>query len=180
MWLCRFFCCGSCQIWAASKTIHWKIMWNQFPPNLSCLQNNPPENNVEYLAGTCSTLFSSRLFWDQFLLDLRSFLALVLGKNWCTIKSTTGPIYAKSSNFYAKFQIWATSKTVRRKIMWSQFLPNLSCILGLIFFWRRLFSLLVLGANWCTTICTTCPFFAKLSNFNAKLNLSNLNVTNLY
>jgi hypothetical protein len=22
-------------------------MWNQFPPNLSHLQNNPPENNVE-------------------------------------------------------------------------------------------------------------------------------------
>jgi hypothetical protein len=48
-------------------------MWNQFPPNLSCLQNNPPENNVEDLAGTPFTLFSSGLFWDQFLLDLRSF-----------------------------------------------------------------------------------------------------------
>jgi hypothetical protein len=24
-----------------------KIMWNQFPPNLSRLQNNHPENNVE-------------------------------------------------------------------------------------------------------------------------------------
>ncbi len=45
----------------------------QYPPNLSCLQNNPPENNVEDLAGTCFTLFSSRLFWDWFLLDLRSF-----------------------------------------------------------------------------------------------------------
>jgi hypothetical protein len=22
-------------------------MWSQFPPNLSCLQNDPPENNVE-------------------------------------------------------------------------------------------------------------------------------------
>jgi hypothetical protein len=22
-------------------------MWSQFLPNLSCLQNNPPENNVE-------------------------------------------------------------------------------------------------------------------------------------
>ncbi len=22
-------------------------MWSQFPPNLSCFQNNPPENNVE-------------------------------------------------------------------------------------------------------------------------------------
>ncbi len=48
-----------------------KIMWNQFPPNLSCLQNNPPENN-EDLAGTRSTLFSGELFWDQFILDLRS------------------------------------------------------------------------------------------------------------
>ncbi len=45
----------------------------QSPPNLSCLQNNPPENNVEDLAGTCFTLFSRGLFWDQFLLDLRSF-----------------------------------------------------------------------------------------------------------
>ncbi len=34
----------------------------QFPPNLSCLQNNLPENNVKDLAGTCFTLFSSRLF----------------------------------------------------------------------------------------------------------------------
>jgi hypothetical protein len=33
-----------------SKTIHRKIMWSQFPPNLSCLQNNPPENNVEPLS----------------------------------------------------------------------------------------------------------------------------------
>jgi hypothetical protein len=39
----------------------------QFPPNLSCLQNNPPENNMEDLAGTRFTLFSSGLFWDQFL-----------------------------------------------------------------------------------------------------------------
>ncbi len=45
----------------------------QFPPNLSCLQNNPPENNVEDLAGTRFTLFLSGLFWDRFLLDLRSF-----------------------------------------------------------------------------------------------------------
>jgi hypothetical protein len=45
----------------------------QFPPNLSCLQNNPPENNVVDLAGTRFTLFSSRLIWDWFLLDLRSF-----------------------------------------------------------------------------------------------------------
>jgi hypothetical protein len=50
-------------------------------PNLSCLQNNPPENNVEDLAGTRFTLFLSGLFWDPFLLDLRSFLALVLGTN---------------------------------------------------------------------------------------------------
>jgi hypothetical protein len=45
----------------------------QFPPNLSCLRNNPPENKVEDLAGTRFTLFSSGLFWDQFLLDFRSF-----------------------------------------------------------------------------------------------------------
>jgi hypothetical protein len=44
----------------------------QFPPNLSCLQNNLPENNVKDLAGTRFTLFSSGLVWDHFLLDLRS------------------------------------------------------------------------------------------------------------
>jgi hypothetical protein len=31
---------------AASKTICQKIMWSQFPQNLSCLQNNLSENNV--------------------------------------------------------------------------------------------------------------------------------------
>jgi hypothetical protein len=36
----------------------------QFPPNPSCLQNNPPENNVEDLAGSRFTLFLSGLFWD--------------------------------------------------------------------------------------------------------------------
>ncbi len=45
----------------------------QFPPNLSCLQNNPPKNNVDDLEGTRFTLFSSGLFWDRFLLNLRSF-----------------------------------------------------------------------------------------------------------
>ena len=84
----------------------------QFPPNLSCLQNNPPENNVEDLAGTRFTLFSSRLVWDRFLLDLRNFLALVLGTNWCTTISTTGPLYAKSSNFYAKLNVSNLKRTV--------------------------------------------------------------------
>jgi hypothetical protein len=36
----------------------------QFPPILSCLQNNLPENNVEDLAGTHFTLFLSGFFWD--------------------------------------------------------------------------------------------------------------------
>ncbi len=40
---------------------------------MSCLQNKPPENNVENLAGTRFTLFSSGLFWDRLVLDLRSF-----------------------------------------------------------------------------------------------------------
>ncbi len=35
-------------------------------------------------------------------------------------------------------------------------------------------------ANWCTTISTTDPIYAKSSDFYAKLNVSNLNVTNLY
>ncbi len=53
----------------------------QFPPNLSFLQNNPPENNVKDLAGNYFTLLLSGLLWDQFLLDLRGFLALILGTN---------------------------------------------------------------------------------------------------
>ncbi len=50
----QFFCCGSRHIWAASKTIHWKIMWNFFPPNLSRV--------IWDLGGTGSPLFSGRLF----------------------------------------------------------------------------------------------------------------------
>jgi hypothetical protein len=52
---------------------HVSFNVEQFPPNLSCLQNKPQENNVEDLAGTHFTLFSSGLFWDRFLVDLRSF-----------------------------------------------------------------------------------------------------------
>ncbi len=107
MRLCWFFSCGSRQIQAASKTMCQKIMWSQFPPNLSCLQNNLLENVVEVLVGTRSTLFSGGLFWGRFLLDLikKVFLALVLGTNWCTSISTTGPIYTESSNFYAKLNV---------------------------------------------------------------------------
>jgi hypothetical protein len=66
-------------------------MWSQFPPNLSCLQNNPPENNVEP----------------------------VPAKSELPPKQSAGKKYRASSR-----QIWAASKTIRRKIMWSQFLPN--------------------------------------------------------
>ncbi len=59
------FCCGSRQIWFAPKTIHWKIMWSQFPRKLSCLQNNPPKNNVEPVPAKSSTLLSGKLFWRQ-------------------------------------------------------------------------------------------------------------------
>jgi hypothetical protein len=45
--------------------LHTHVLRLQFPPNLSCHQNNPPENNVENLAGTRSTLFSGGLFWDR-------------------------------------------------------------------------------------------------------------------
>ncbi len=48
---------------------------------------------------------SDGLFRDRFLLDLRSFLALVLGSNWCTTICTTRPIYAKLSDFYAKLNL---------------------------------------------------------------------------
>ncbi len=44
----------------------------------------------------------------------------------------------------------------------------------------RFFLALVLGTNWCTRICITCPIYAKSSNFYTKMNVSNLNVTNLY
>jgi hypothetical protein len=55
-------------------------MWSQLMPNLSCLQNNPLENNVE-------------------------------------------PVPAKSE---------LPPKTIRQKIMWSQFPPNLSWFLVLL------------------------------------------------
>ncbi len=80
----------------------------QFPPNLSCLQNNPPENNVEDLAGTCSTLFSGGLFWDQFLLDLRSLFG--------------APFRYKSMYYY----FYHGSDL--HEIMWNQFPPSLSCL----------------------------------------------------
>jgi hypothetical protein len=40
-------------------------MWSQFPPNLSCLKNNLPENNVE------SVPAKSELPWrDFFFIDV--------------------------------------------------------------------------------------------------------------
>ncbi len=71
----QFFSFCFRHIWAASKTIRRKIMWSQFPPNLSwyscvvvsvfllwfppnlsCLQNNPLENNVEQFLPNLSCL----------------------------------------------------------------------------------------------------------------------------
>ncbi len=63
------------------KTICRKIMWSQFPPNLSCLQNNPPENKRnpiriffnlrKFLLG----FFITQKQWDpNFLLLCISFL----------------------------------------------------------------------------------------------------------
>ncbi len=51
---------------------------------------------------TGTTLFSGGLFWDPFFLNLGFFSEPVLGTNWCTTICTTRPIYAKSSDFYAK------------------------------------------------------------------------------
>jgi hypothetical protein len=48
------------------------------------------------------------------------------------------------------------------------------------FFRQEFFSALVLRTNWCTTICFTCPVLRKMFDFYAKLNVTNLYVTNLY
>jgi hypothetical protein len=48
----------------ASKTIRGKIMWSQFPPNLSCLQNNPPDNNVEPVPAKSELHFGIDFFLD--------------------------------------------------------------------------------------------------------------------
>ncbi len=92
----------------------------QFPPNLSCLQNNTQENNVEDLARTRSTLFSGGLFWDRFLLDLRNFFGAHFRYKLMYYYFSSGVLCGASS-----LQI---SKTIRRKIMWSQFPPNLTCL----------------------------------------------------
>ncbi len=68
--------CGasSLQIWAASKTICWKIMWNQFRLNLSCLQNNLPENNVEPVPRqiwAASKTICRKKMWSQFMPNFR-------------------------------------------------------------------------------------------------------------
>ncbi len=54
----------------------------------------------------------------------------------------------------------------------------LRIVLEYIFFRLKIFLVLVLGTNGCTTICTKCPIYAKSSNFYVKLNVANLNVTN--
>ncbi len=59
-------------------------MWSQFPPNLSCLQNNPPENNVEpvpakrtsgYLrfGGNWDYIIFRQIVLGSIFLDLRFF-----------------------------------------------------------------------------------------------------------
>jgi hypothetical protein len=64
----------------------------QFPPNLSCLQNNPPENNVEpvpakwtagYLrfGGNWHYIIFRWIVLGLIVLDLDFFSALVLGTN---------------------------------------------------------------------------------------------------
>ncbi len=67
-----------------------------FPPNLSCLQNNPLENNVEP----------------------------VPAKSELPQKHSAGKLCGASSR-----QIWAASKTIPQKIMWSQFPPILSRVI---------------------------------------------------
>ncbi len=109
-----------------------KIMWNQFLPNLSCLQNNPPENNMEDLAGTCSTLFSSELFWDRFLLDLRSrvptksFTLFSGGLFWDQFLLDLSFFGARFRYKLMYYYFYHGSHL--REIMWNQFPPNLSCL----------------------------------------------------
>ncbi len=58
-----------------------------------------------YFLADCFGGSSDGLFRDRFLLDLRSFFGARLGSNWCTTIRTTRPIYAKSSDFYAKLNL---------------------------------------------------------------------------
>ena len=62
---------------------------------------------MEDLVGTCSTIFSGGLFWDQFLLDLikKFFWCLFLVQIDVLLFLPQGLIYAKSSNFYAKLNV---------------------------------------------------------------------------
>ncbi len=111
--------CGasSRQIWAASKTIHRKIMWmwSQFPPNLSCLQNNPPENNVEPVPAK-SELPPKIIHWKKMLSQFPPNLSCLQNNR---PENKLVPVPAKSE---------LPPKTICRRIMWSQFLPNLSCL----------------------------------------------------
>jgi hypothetical protein len=52
-----------------NKTILQKIMWSQFLTNLSCLQNNPPENNVEPVPAKSELppkTIHQKMMWSQF------------------------------------------------------------------------------------------------------------------
>ncbi len=88
-------------------------MWSQFPPNLSCLQNNPPENNVEpvpakwtagYLrfGGNWDYIIFRRIILGSISFRLKIFF-LKFGGNWDYIifwQIVLGSICFRLKNFF--------------------------------------------------------------------------------
>jgi hypothetical protein len=75
---------------AASKTIRRKIMMSHFLPNLSCLQNNPPENNVEPVSAKSELppkTIRRKIMWSQFPPNLSWFLVLLLRISFLFLKN---------------------------------------------------------------------------------------------
>jgi hypothetical protein len=53
--------------WYSCVVVSVFLLW--FPPNLSCLQNNPPENNVEQILPNLSCLQNNPPFlWEEKLI----------------------------------------------------------------------------------------------------------------
>ncbi len=68
-----FCCCGSRQIWAASKIIRRKIMWNSSRQIWAASKTICWKIMWKIWRELVLHYFPSGLFWGRFLLDLRSF-----------------------------------------------------------------------------------------------------------
>ncbi len=77
------------ELWPASKTICQKIMWSQFLPNMSCLQNNQSENYVEPVPAKSELppkTIRQKIMWSQFPPNLSWFLILYCASLSCFSK----------------------------------------------------------------------------------------------